>query len=55
MGVIIHPASGPQIPHRPGPLDDQQGMNTSTDATSTTYADIVATLLETDDLPQFWD
>ena len=30
-------------------------MSASLDTTDTIYAQVIATLLDTDDLPQFWD
>jgi len=30
-------------------------MNTAVNTTDSTYAQVVRTLLETDDLPEFWD
>ena len=50
-----HHSTGLEGLHEPGTPDDRQGMSASLDTTDTIYAQVIASLLDTDDLPQFWD
>lgn len=50
-----HPGPGRRSQTDEGAPSDRESMSTPMDTTDTTYAEVVAAFLETDDLPQFWD